>query len=142
MIIYRNKKEGITTKAYRELMNTPKKARLVRDAFNSSVNIFNTGLSEKQFAAMYRNRIVIDPACPKIMECRDTTNCCICENLSHFIQMTDAEKFEAQLDLKNGLKEIVIEQIVDKESEIATWKSKEELQKELDILNERYKQLN
>src|SRR3972149_1812452 len=125
MKIYRNKTKGIITKEYRDAMNTPKRMRLIKDKYNKSTFIFETDITEKQFIRMLKNKVIVDTECPNIMECADTTNCCVCENLSKFIQMTDTEKFILKMNVKRNIKEETISQISDKEEEIENWKSKE-----------------
>lgn len=141
MKIFRNKTKGIVTTAYRKSMDTPKRAIILRKMFNENQLSIGTE-TEELFVKRYKHLVVSDKYCPKLLECNNLYNCCICENLSKFIQLTDEEKINGAKELHDLYLDGLLDQILDIKMKLEFLKTKEELQKELAELEDKYEKSN
>lgn len=143
MKIFRNKTRGIVTKEYRAAMNTPKRAIILKKMYDESKDFnFNVAETEEQFVKRYKHLVVFDKYCPKLLECNNLKNCCICENLSKFIKLTPEEKIDGAKKLHDLYLDSLLDQIRDLRMKIEFFKTNEELQKELTELEDKYEKSN
>jgi len=132
MKIFRNEKTGETSAEYRKAMNTPKRANILKKMY--SEKLVGVEQTEEQFLKMFKNKILADKYCPKLLDCCNIYMCCVCENCEKFIQTTN--EMRQMMEMKQRKKQIhrLEEKIMQINTDIYLWKPKEELEKEMNKL--------